>query len=175
MIVTFSPSFPESGTWRKRNCRQSDVPVGLAAIHPDSSTDGLVLSSSWPNGCLKCDIAKLGIQHAHAARLAWPLENCEMIGSVYCFPVQQSDLIVTILFCGVIYNEFAMAEIHAHFATLIQNRFICNWHDDGCGVETDPTKSRRGEASERKEAGAAPATSEEGRQSFGRVHICSHI
>jgi hypothetical protein len=40
--------------------------------------------------------------------LAWPLENCEMIGSVYCFPVQQSDLIVSILFRGAIYNEFAM-------------------------------------------------------------------
>jgi hypothetical protein len=48
-------------------------------------------------------------------------------------------------------------------------------HDGGCGVETDPTKSRRGEVSEQKEGGAAPATSEEGKQSFGRVHICSHV
>jgi hypothetical protein len=41
-------------------------------------------------------------------------------------------------------------EIHAHLATLSQKRLICNWHDAGCGVETDPTKSRRSEASERK-------------------------
>jgi hypothetical protein len=108
MIVTFSLSFPESGKWRKCNYRQSDVQVGLGAIHPDSSGDGLVLSSSWPSGCLKCNIAKLAIGHAHAGRLAWPLENCEVIGSVYCFPVRQSDLIVTILFYGAIYNEFAM-------------------------------------------------------------------
>jgi hypothetical protein len=108
MIVTFSPSFPESGKWRERNCRQSDVQVGLATIHPDSSGDGLVLSSSWPNGCLKCDIAKFAIGHAHAGHLAWPLEKYEMIGSVYCFPVQQSDLIVSILFRGAIYNEFVM-------------------------------------------------------------------
>jgi hypothetical protein len=80
----------------------------LAAIHPDSSGDGLVLSSSWLSGCLKCDIAKLGIGHAHAGDLVWPLENCEMIGSVYCSPVQQSDLIVTILLRGTIYNEFSM-------------------------------------------------------------------
>jgi hypothetical protein len=80
----------------------------LAAIHPDCSRDGLVLSLSWPGGCLKCDIAKLVIGHAHAWGLAWPLENCEIIGSAYSFPVQQSDLTVSILFRGTIYNEFAM-------------------------------------------------------------------
>jgi hypothetical protein len=67
------------------------------------------------------------------------------------------------------------AEIHTRFATLIQKRFLRNWHDAGCGVETDPTKSRRGEASEQKEGGAAMATSEEDEQSFGRVHIYSHL
>jgi hypothetical protein len=57
---------------------------------------------------LKYDIAKLAIGHAHAGRLASPLENCEMIGSVYCFPIQQSDLIVSILFHGAIYNDISM-------------------------------------------------------------------
>jgi hypothetical protein len=108
MIVTFSPSFPESGKWRKRNCIQSNIQVGLAAIHPGSSGDGLVLSLSWPSGCLKCDIAKLATGHAHAGGLAWPFEKYEVIGLVYCFPIQQSDLIMTILFRGAIYNEFAV-------------------------------------------------------------------
>jgi hypothetical protein len=31
-----------------------------------------------------------------------------MIGSVSCFPVQQSDLIVAILFRGAMYNALAM-------------------------------------------------------------------
>jgi hypothetical protein len=108
MIVTFSPSFSESGKWRKRNCRQSDVQAGLAAIHPNSPGDGVVLLLFWPSGCLKCDIAKLAVGHAHAGGLARPLENCEMIGSVYCFPVQQSHLIVTIMFRAVIYNELTL-------------------------------------------------------------------
>jgi hypothetical protein len=60
-IVAFSPSFPESWKWKKRNCRHSTVKVGLAGIHPDSSGDGLVLSLSWPSGCLKSGIAKLAI------------------------------------------------------------------------------------------------------------------
>jgi hypothetical protein len=67
------------------------------------------------------------------------------------------------------------AEIHVHFATLIQKQFIRNWYDAGCGVETDPTESRLGEASDRKEAGASTATSEEGGQNFGCVYICSHV